>query len=377
LKFIRIFFVLFFAFSNAVIGQRDYKGRIIDVDTNLPIPYVNIGVLEKGIGTVSDEEGLFHLSLNESKLSYKDSVQFSSMGYQTLKEGVADLEFVYNEYSEILMQPESVELNEVVVTNRGAFEVSDVVGYQNYGENTFGYWKDNIALGGELATKIRIKKGLRKLNTLFFEVFDNPSDSVLVRVNLYDMGKTKSVNGKNLNESNNNILYTIYPTTKLAVVDLTPYSIYVRNDFFVSLELLKVYGDEPIGLVIAASVDKGTYSLRKFASMDKWEVLPLTSMAYHLNTTYFSNSKKANSKVLKAQKSRNNISGFVFTARKPISNVIVTNLSTNEQVYSNEKGRYQILGAKDDILTFEIKGLKKKIVKLLEKNIININMVSE
>lgn len=360
--------------ANFAFCQRDFKGKLVDAETGAPLPFVNIGVYGKGIGTVSDEEGLFHLSMDPSNYYITDSIQFSTLGYRTIRRAVRDLKLVYNEYPEIAMQPENIMLNEVVVTNRGTYELSAIVGYQNYGERSFGYWKDNIALGGELATKIRVKKGLRKLNTLFFEVFDNPSDSVLVRVNLYALGKTKRTTGANLNTSGKNILYTIHRDTRQALVDLSPYDIYVKDDFLVSLELLKVYGDQPIGLVIAASADKGTYSLRKSASLDTWEVLPESAMAYHLNTTYFSNSKRAESKVAKAQRSKQQISGFIFFARRPLSNVKVKNMMSNEETYSNEKGRYQILGEKNDILIFEAQGYEKMTIQLLEKKSININL---
>ncbi len=360
-----------------VFCQQDYKGKVVDSETKEPLPYVNIGIFGKGIGTVSDEEGIFHLPIDQAQLTTTDIVQFSSMGYKTIEKTISDLRFVYNDYPEIPMEPKNLELNEIVVTNKGGFKVNDIVGYQNYGESTYGYWKDNIALGGELATKIKLKKGVRKLNTLFFEVYSNPSDSVLIRVNLYDLGKSKDNPGKNLNSTNSNILHTIYPQTKLAIVDLEPYSIYVKDDFIVSLELLKVYGEKPIGLILKASSEKGTYSLRKSASLGKWEVIPQSAMAYHLNTTYFSDKKKAESKVVKAQKSKQNISGFIFFARRPLNNIKVTNRTTNQETYSNEKGRYQILGEKDDIISFEAKGYKKMTIKLLEKNSININLIRE
>lgn len=371
------FTILAIGLITVALGQQDYKGKVIDAESREPLPYVNIGIFGKGIGTVSDENGLFHLPIRQKQLNDSDVVLFSAMGYETIKKPLPDLQFVYNEYPEIPMSPKNVELNEVVVTNKGTYEVSDIIGYQNYGERAFGYWKDNMALGGELATKIKVKKGLRKLNTLFFEVFSNPSDSVLIRVNLYETGKAKDSPGPNLSQSNSGILHTIYPQTKTAIVDLEPYSIYVKDDFFVSLELLKVYGEEPIALVLAASSDKGTYSIRRSASLDKWEVLPESAMAYHLNSTYFSNKKKAESKVAKAERSKRTISGFIFFARRPISNVRVKNLSSNQETLSDDKGRYRILGGKDDIISFEAKGYKKMTIQLLEKNSININLVRE
>ena len=153
---IRLFWI-FFLFFNSALGQQDYKGKVLDSKTNEPLPFVNIGVFGKGIGTVSDEEGLFNLRIDKSKLDKTDTIQFSSLGYQTLKKAVKNLDFVYNDYPEILMRSENLNLNEVVVTNKSAYEVNEIVGYQNYGEQNFGYWKDNIALGGELATKIKVR----------------------------------------------------------------------------------------------------------------------------------------------------------------------------------------------------------------------------
>ncbi len=67
----KLTYYLFFAFSfyTIVVGaQKDYKGRVVDANTKEPLAYVNIGVQEAGIGTVSDEEGLFHMYLEQDKI---------------------------------------------------------------------------------------------------------------------------------------------------------------------------------------------------------------------------------------------------------------------------------------------------------------------
>ena len=144
-----------------VCAQQDYKGKITDKNTGFPLPYVNIGIVNKGIGTVSNESGVFHLKLNPDDFTERDTLVFSSIGYTSIRTAVPDLDFTFNDYPKFIMMPEIMELREVVVTDSGAFEIEDIVGYQNSGEKMFGYWKDNIALGGELATKIKVKKGLR------------------------------------------------------------------------------------------------------------------------------------------------------------------------------------------------------------------------
>ena len=44
---------------------------MVDANTKEPLAYVNIGVQEAGIGTVSDEEGLFHMYLEQDKIVYQ------------------------------------------------------------------------------------------------------------------------------------------------------------------------------------------------------------------------------------------------------------------------------------------------------------------
>lgn len=362
---------------SGITAQKDYKGIIYDSKTNETLPYVNIGILNKGVGTVSNELGVFHLELNPEDYTTMDTLLISSMGYKTIKKAVPELEFRYNDYVEIRLLPQHMKLSEVVVTDKGTFELNQNVGYQNFGHKTYGYWKDNIALGGELATKIRVKKGLRKLNRLFFNVLHNPSDSVLVRVNIYDDDGRMQFPKTNLNTSGRNILFPIRSDTEIALIDLEPFDIFVKNDFIVSLELLKVYGDKDIGLVLSASENRSTDSYKKYASQSKWELIGDTAMAYHLNTTLYAKKNRGDSKVrktIKATKNQKKISGFVLYAGKPLSDVRIINYSTNERTTTNENGRYEILAKKGDLLGFEFQGMKKTVFKILDRTRINLVM---
>ncbi|WP_165200569.1 carboxypeptidase-like regulatory domain-containing protein [Muriicola soli] len=282
-----ITYFLFISLVNLANSQQDYKGIIVDKKTNQPIPFVNIGIVDKGIGTVSNEDGLFHLELDRGLFSAEEVLQFSALGYTTINKLVSDLEFRYNEYPRILMEPKVELLNEVVVTNVGLYESEESIGYENGGHQFYGYWKDNIALGGELGTRIRIRKGLRRLNEFTFEVVGNTADSVLIRINFYKTDGKSSLPGTNLNESGKNILHTIkYPG--LYKVDLRPFDLFVKDDFIASLELLRVYGNSKIGLILAAANNKFTDSYKKYASQDTWQLLSDAAMAYRLQSTgYF------------------------------------------------------------------------------------------
>ena len=64
----------------------------MDAKTNEPIPYVNIGIVDKGVGTVSDEEGVFYLAFedDEDEILMMEFVQFSSLGYQKIEMKVSN-----------------------------------------------------------------------------------------------------------------------------------------------------------------------------------------------------------------------------------------------------------------------------------------------
>ena len=166
-------------------GQRNFNGQIVDANTQEPLPYVNIGVVGKGVGTVTDEEGLFYLAIDTSKFKKEDVIQISSLSYETIEIPIGQINVVHTDFPRMLMHPSDIQLDEVVLSSDALIPISEFLGYRNYGEQNYGYWNKNIALGGELATKVKARQGRRQLNSLEFEVWENPSDSVLIRVNIY------------------------------------------------------------------------------------------------------------------------------------------------------------------------------------------------
>ena len=75
-------------------------------------------------------------------------------------------------------------------------------------------------------------------------------------------------------------------------VDLDPYEIYVEDDFFISLELVRQYSARPVALVLAAS-SNGAGSYRRYASQDSWNKISDLNMAFYVETALFVSQKKA------------------------------------------------------------------------------------
>nr|WP_273569110.1 carboxypeptidase-like regulatory domain-containing protein [Maribacter sp. Hal144] len=313
------FFFSFFC-SGYVSAQLQYNGTVKDIETNNPLPYVNIGVLNKGVGTVTDEDGRFALPINRNRISLTDTLQISSVGYQTIKKAIGDLNFSFTDGDVILMRPEVYQLNEIVLSQGSESIRQKKVGYYYERSKKIGYWRGITSLGAEMATKIRVNRRPRQLNEFYFHVLKNVSDSLLLRVNVY-RGDTPYPEVK---LSKRNIIFTLKKKQGKVTFDLTPYEIYVDDDFTIGLELLEVYG-KSIGLTLSASDDPGT-SYRRYASQDEWKRFRNDAMTFELNTTIYEKDDaiagtEDDVRITQNQDFRSinasNISGFVFNNGTP------------------------------------------------------------
>ena len=273
--------VLLFSFclSTILFSQNDItiSGYIIDNETNLPLPYVNIGFVEKAVGTVSDENGKFWLTFDTRKINLEAILQISSIGYETIKLKASKFYGTISKNNKIYLKPKPYALDEVVISNTERKEKR--VGSSKRKENSIGYWLNKEALGGEIATKINIKNKNSKLHNLKFYVVKNNSGSIKIRVNIYEYNN--GMPGKNLLKDN--IYHTISKPFGEVAIDLEPYNIVVNDSIVASIELIKVYG-KYVDFEVAASRFNGT-SFTRHLSQDKWKRYN-NLMAFTLNTSY-------------------------------------------------------------------------------------------
>lgn len=371
-----VFVTFILVFGLTTLSAQTIQGVVLDAKTMEPLPFVNIGVVGKGLGTVSNENGAFSLLADLTRMEETDMLQISSLGYATLELSLSECYTKLNSDSKVLLEPSEIQLEEVVLSGAALVPISENLGYRNYGEPIYGYWKDDTALGGQLATKIRARAGKRQLNSLEFEVWENPSDSLLIRINIYDTDGFLGAPKTNLNTSQKNILTTLKKGKTIKTIDLNPYEIFVSDDFFVSLELLQVYGDTPLGLVLAASEnDEGSY--KTYASQDTWKKISDTNMAYYVETSPYVTQKKARkyeSKVERVKQKIPTVSGYAIVNGIMLSDVQVRNSRTKELAVTDEKGRYAIPAKKNDVLIFSKKGYKKMFLEVGEQNFANAIM---
>lgn len=270
----------FLATSLILSSQNDItvSGYIYDSETKQSLAYVNIGFVEKAVGTVSDEGGYFYLSYSSAKISLDDLLQISSIGYQTIKLKASEFYAQLVKNNKIYLKPEPYSLDEIVLGNDKRKEL--IVGSSKTKENSRGYWLNKEALGGEIATKINIKHKNSRLEDLRFQIVKNNSGSIKIRVNIYE--EVNGMPGKNIVKEN--ILHTIFKPFGEEIIDLKPYNIVVNDNIIVSIELIKVYGTY-VDFEVATSRYNGTAYTRHL-SQDAWKRYDEELMAFSLKTSY-------------------------------------------------------------------------------------------
>ena len=93
-------------FALPMITSAQTKGKIVDENNN-PIPFANIWVENEAIGTTSEENGEFSITLKDSN----KTLVFSAIGYETAKQKASQT-------SVVILKSIAYQINEVVIAKR-------------------------------------------------------------------------------------------------------------------------------------------------------------------------------------------------------------------------------------------------------------------
>ena len=102
-----VFFLLFVSF--AINAQITVKGVILD-EKNQPIPYANIIVHKTTLGTSSDFDGNFKITLKKNK----GKLQISLLGFKTVFKKVSKK----TTFIKIILKEEASQLNEIIIVTK-------------------------------------------------------------------------------------------------------------------------------------------------------------------------------------------------------------------------------------------------------------------
>ena len=241
------------------------RGQVIDSKTNRPIAYVNVGIVNKDVGTVTNNSGDFKIVLNEA-ITDTDSLKFSMIGYEPIVYSITDFRnaFVGKRNALIKMNESVVEVGEVII--HGKQFKTKVLG--NETESKFlggGFGSEH--LGTEIGIRANIKRKKTFIQDVNFFISYNRFDSVAFRVNIYKLKGRKPAE----NLLKENIIVRLGNEVGKISVDLSKYNIVVDDDVLVSLEWVEKKGNfQDSILVFSAALFSSRTYMRK-TSHSKWE----------------------------------------------------------------------------------------------------------
>lgn len=255
-----IFLLVVLFIPKVALGQL-FEGTVLLKDSNTGIAFVDVGIIGKNIGTVTDQSGKF--SINLDKINDNDSIRFSMIGYDSKSFLVHT--FKADTIKTVFLSPKSYYLTEVKVfyhkTRRILLgtPVNTETLKSGFGENN---------LGSELGVKIN-SPGEVKLIDLNLNVATCTYDSVTYRLNIYQT--IDEVIYKNILTEPIYISFTKDKIDHIVTFDLQKYSIVVKGDFLVTLELYRDLGEGRL-LFFTQYFTSCTY--HKKTSEGKWTKAP-------------------------------------------------------------------------------------------------------
>jgi hypothetical protein len=167
-------------------------GKIID-ESGKPIPYVNIGILDKNAGTLSDPDGSFDITLPGSLIN--DSLIFSSIGFETLKIPVHKLS---RQSYPITIQINSTAtlLNEITVSDKKLNRKVARLGWMGGKDGVLPL--DTIMGGGAVALLVEAPGQPFYLEKLQVRLMYNSKDTLKLRFHVFTYDSIKHQPGNEL-----------------------------------------------------------------------------------------------------------------------------------------------------------------------------------
>lgn len=242
------------------------SGQVVDAKTQEPLPYVHIGVPGKNMGTISRDNGEFHIDLSNASLD--ESLSFSMVGYETNAIAITIIE---GNYLKVSLTPKTYLLQEVAVNDSEIINLQKFGRYQPTKTTTGRSGKGEFGWGGEWGLRIYHDNLRYQIYDVNLHLRFNTVDSILFRINIYKLDG--NLPGKPIPAKD--IFVKAYKRKKWIKKDLVSENLMVDEDIIVTFELVRIWysekGENHLFYTHGKEYERGsTYS--RESSFDKWVV---------------------------------------------------------------------------------------------------------
>lgn len=225
----KIYILGFMLIFNYSFSQVTVKGIIINEETKQPLPFVNVGIINTSLGTVSNEKGEFQISSKSEQYT----LGLSHIGFQSQEINVS----IQNQDLNILLKPSTSIIDEVNIVSTN-FDKELILGVKNEKGRGKSIGFANAQLGTELGALIRVEKETF-VKSVNFVLNHAKGDSLLLRVNMYNYEKGEI--GDKILQKN------LYIKDKQRVgeisMNIEAFEIILDNDILLTLEWLRNFDE--------------------------------------------------------------------------------------------------------------------------------------
>ncbi|MEO9805301.1 MAG: carboxypeptidase-like regulatory domain-containing protein [Reichenbachiella sp.] len=207
-------------------AQKLVSGRVISKQSNAPLAFANIGILNSTVGTFSFEDGSFNIIIPSDKLN--DRLTFSALGYDKLHLNLSTLDSTklvvsLKESTKVLNEVNITAGREILNGTWGLTKVKSATGY-SCTRGTGGFAMASfVPVGDEVF-------GIKKVN---FFIGVSQLESYMMRVR-FQAVEANNQPGEDL--FHENIIVTSNIREGWIGVDVTKYNIQFNQDFFLVIE---------------------------------------------------------------------------------------------------------------------------------------------
>ena len=241
---------------------QEFTGYVVDSVENFPLSYVNIGVVGKNIGTVSDVNGNFKITLDP--IYDSDTIRFSMVGYGTKAYLISNFrKLKLAQQSKIYLSPQPMVLREVVILSKNSLR--QAVGTKPKSKLVNAGFINN-KLGHEIGSLFRNNNGELLIDSVRLNIVKCNYENVYLRLNVYEV-----LNDKMENILKKPIYITLTRQQALSnpVINLAEFGITVDHNFLISVELIKDLGEK--GLYFYANInDEANPGMYRLTSQGPW-----------------------------------------------------------------------------------------------------------
>ncbi len=256
----KLFIILFLLQSSVLLLGQQISGTVFEKNSDAPVEFVNIGIVGKNVGTVSDQNGEYALQIDPQY--YNDTLIFSCIGYHSYFVRVSD--FIHLNNGNVNLEKKEYELAEVVVRPKRIKEKT--LGITIKSKLAVGCFADSIKrreVG--ILMKNKNKVFLKEIN---LNVAICTYDSIFYRINIYKASKDMLF--ENILTNPIYISSSKEEVKDKITIDLRHLYLELNGDFLVTFETVKNLGTGH--LCFPASLLHKTYVRRE--SQGVWETVP-------------------------------------------------------------------------------------------------------